>query len=79
MTTSTVTSKGQITIPKKIREALRLDAGDRVSFLIRPDGVVELRAETVDILELVGILHVKGKRLSVEQMNEVIRSHGRRS
>jgi AbrB family looped-hinge helix DNA binding protein len=43
MPESTVTTKGQITIPKEVRDRLRIGAGDRVSFLVRDDGVVELR------------------------------------
>ena len=73
MPTATVTSKGQITVPKEVREALRLGAGDRLSFLIREDGVVELRPQTVDLNDLVGILRVQGKRMTVEQMNDAIR------
>ncbi len=68
-----------MTIPKDVRDALHLEAGDRVSFIVRDNAVVEMRAETVDIKDLVGILKVKGKRLTVEQMNEVIqRSAARR-
>lgn len=74
MPAATLTSKGQVTIPKEVRKALRLDAGDRVSFLVRADGVVEMRPETVDLRELVGSLGVKGKRLTVEDMNEIIQS-----
>ena len=40
MGTATITSKGQITIPKKVREALGLKAGDRVLFLPEEDGRV---------------------------------------
>jgi len=66
---STISSKGQVTIPKEVREALRVDAGDRVLFVVRDDGIVELRPETVDLLDLVGILEpAKGRRLTVEEM-----------
>ena len=40
---SSLTSKYQATIPKQVRETLRLAAGDRVEFLIATDGVVRLR------------------------------------
>jgi antitoxin PrlF len=39
---STITSKGQATIPKAIREHLGLKVGDRVKFFLRPDGCVVL-------------------------------------
>ena len=41
--TATVTSKGQVTIPKDVRESLNVSTGDAVDFLVRDDGVVELR------------------------------------
>jgi antitoxin PrlF len=74
MPSATVTSKVQITLPKAIRDLLRLDAGDRVDFVVQDDGTVVLRPATVDVRELKGLLHRKGiKPLSVEAMNAVIR------
>ena len=67
-----ITTKGQVTIPKRVRDTLRIGAGDKVAFVVREDGVVELRPATVDLKDLVGILSVKGKRLTVEQMNDAI-------
>ena len=72
MPPSTLTSKGQVTIPKQIRDALRIDAGDRVSFVMREDGVVEMRPETVDLRQLYGTLTCRGKPVTVEQMNDGI-------
>jgi AbrB family looped-hinge helix DNA binding protein len=69
-----VTSKGQITLPKAIRDLLHLDAGDRVDFVVHDDGTVVLRPATVDVRELKGMLHRKGiKPLLVEAMNAIIR------
>jgi AbrB family looped-hinge helix DNA binding protein len=74
MPSATLTSKGQITLPKPIRDRLRLAAGDRVDFIVKDDGTVILRPATVDVRELKGLLHRKGlKPLSVEEMNAVIR------
>jgi AbrB family looped-hinge helix DNA binding protein len=74
MPSATVTSKGQITLPKVIRDLLRLDKGDRVDFVVQDDGTVVLRPATVDARELKGLLHRKGlKPLSVEAMNAIIR------
>jgi AbrB family looped-hinge helix DNA binding protein len=74
MPSATVTSKGQITRPKVIRDLLRLDKGDRVDFVVQDDGTVVLRPATVDVRELKGLLHRKGlKPLSVEAMNAIIR------
>jgi len=72
MPTATLTSKGQVTIPKEVRNALDLDTGDRVAFVMRDDGVVELRPETTDLLELFGILPSTRGVVSVEEMNAAI-------
>ena len=72
MPEATLTSKGQVTIPKEVREALHVDAGDRVQFFIRGDGVVELRPRTVDLKDLYGILEHRGKVVTIEGMNEAI-------
>ena len=44
-TDSTLTSKGQTTIPKPIRDSLRMKAGDKMSFTLMPDGVVIMRVK----------------------------------
>ena len=72
MPVATLSSKGQVTIPKEVRDALRIDSGDRLSFLVRDDGVVELRPETVDLKDLYGMLKVDGKPVTVEELNEDI-------
>lgn len=73
MPTSTLTSKGQITIPKALREALGLESGDRVAFRLRRDGVVEMVPETVDLLSLRGSVRPEVRGVTVEAMNEAIR------
>ncbi len=73
MPSSTVSTKGQVTIPKEVREVLKVDTGDRVLFIVRDNGVVELRPETVDLLDLVGILEPPdGRHVTTEEMNEDI-------
>jgi AbrB family looped-hinge helix DNA binding protein len=56
MSIATVTTKGQVTIPKQVREALRLAAGDRVEFVDLGNGRFELVAVTRDVTELRGML-----------------------
>ena len=69
MSTSTLTSKGQITLPKKVREHLRVQTGDAVDFVFGADGEIRVRAGSVDVSELRGLLHRPGRRpVSVEQM-----------
>jgi AbrB family looped-hinge helix DNA binding protein len=69
---STITSKGQITVPKAVRERLALQPGDRMSFVIHDDGTVTVEAETVDLASLRGMVKSGGRHVSVEQMDEAI-------
>jgi antitoxin PrlF len=71
--TATVTSKGQITIPKDVRERLGLEAGDRVVFVVQSDRDVVLKPAKTDVRELYGMLYRKGRRpRSLEEMDEGI-------
>lgn len=72
MPTATVTSKGQITLPKEIRDTLGVQSGDRVLFWRNPQGQIVVEAETVDLRSLRGMLKGKGPRLTIEEMNEAI-------
>ena len=47
MITATLTSKGQLTIPKAVRDSLRLHAGDRVAFVVHGDDEAVLHAAEV--------------------------------
>ena len=77
MPSATITSKGQLTLPKAIRDLLHLDTGDRVDFVVKDDGTVVLKPATVDVRELRGMLHRKGlKPLTIEEMNAIIRRRG---
>jgi antitoxin PrlF len=73
MSTATITSKGQITVPKEIREALGVRPGDRLAFHAREDGTVTVEAETVDLMTLRGVLKPRRKGVTVEAMNEAVR------
>jgi AbrB family looped-hinge helix DNA binding protein len=61
-TEATLTSKGQTTIPKAIRDGLRMKAGDRMTFTLMPDGVVIMRVKNKRVSELAGLLHKKGRK-----------------
>ena len=78
MPSAKLTSKGQITVPKEVREALGLHTGDRLAFLVCEDGTVQVKAETVDLMSLRGSVRTQVKGVSVEAMNEVIRRSGGR-
>jgi antitoxin PrlF len=64
---SAITVKGQATIPKAIREHLRVKPGDRVKFFIHPDGSVVLLPK-LPASSLKGIIKTK-RRVTLERMN----------
>ncbi len=67
---SAITVKGQATIPKAIREHLRLKPGDRVKFFVHPDGSVVLLPK-LSASALRGIIHSRRRRpVSTEEMTE---------
>lgn len=77
MAASTLTSKGQITIPKEVRDRLGVHEGDRIVFQFDEQGRVILRPESRDPLGgLVGLLRHRAKEraATVEEMNEAIRA-----
>ena len=71
MPTATLTSKGQMTIPKEIRDKLELKPGDRVELSVLPDGRV-LMTPTVPLASLAGILPKPKRAYTVEDMNTAI-------
>ena len=73
MPTSILTSKGQTTIPKKVRDALKLKTGDRLEFIIESDNRVLLRPATSDLIALDGLLDRSSTPpVSVEAMDEAV-------
>ena len=75
MDESTVSSKGQVTIPKAIRTRLHLKVGDRLRFVVDADGSVRLAAATRDIDSLGTILPRPKRRASLQDIDEAIREH----
>jgi antitoxin PrlF len=59
---STLTSKGQTTIPRAIRERLHMKAGDRMTFTMMPDGTVLLRVKNKSVMGLGGSLRRRGQK-----------------
>lgn len=78
MPASTLTSKGQLTVPKSIRDRLGLHEGDRVEFRVTEDGEVVVEVATMDLLDLRGALKSRGCRVTVEEMEEAVRKAGTR-
>ena len=72
MRESTVTSKGQTTLPKDVRTALDLQPGDRVRYMILDGGEVRL-VRSRPVAELQGLLQDKVFRtVSLEEMDEAV-------
>lgn len=73
---ATLTSKGQITLPKEIRDRLRLDAGDVLDFELLPDNTIAARPVKPDARRIRGLLKSPhGGPLSVEEMDRGIAQH----
>ncbi len=70
MTESTITSKGQTTVPADIRAIVHAEPGTRLVWSVMPDGTIIVRAKTKSILDMAGLLKApKGKRVSVDDMS----------
>ena len=78
MPSSTLTSKGQVTVPKAIRERLGLRSGDRLEFRVTEKGEVMVQPSSVDLRDLRGTLKAEGKHATVEEMKEAVRRAGTR-
>ena len=76
MTTATITSKGQITIPVTVRQALNVDAGDRVEFIQLEPGQYLFVAANRSVTELKGMFGKAKRVVSVDEMNQAIVSRG---
>jgi AbrB family looped-hinge helix DNA binding protein len=70
---STISSKGQVTIPKAIRLRMHLKTGDRLRFVVEADGSVKLAAATRDVSTLRDILPRPKRRATVDEMQSAIR------
>ncbi|NOQ22285.1 MAG: AbrB/MazE/SpoVT family DNA-binding domain-containing protein [Candidatus Aegiribacteria sp.] len=74
MALSTLTSKGQVTIPKAVRDSLHLHAGDKIDFIVIGDGEVIVRAITKKVDDVFGRLHKTGRKpVSVKRMNTLVK------
>ena len=73
MATATITSKGQVTIPKAVRDSLHLRTGDRIEFVIRGQSEALLRPVTKSVDEVFGKLHQADQPAkTVEEMNGAV-------
>lgn len=70
---TTLTSKGQVTLPRALREQLRLSPGDRIEFVVEDDGSVRLLVKQGSLHRLRGFLSRPERPVSLEEMDEAIR------
>lgn len=73
MSAATITSKGQITLPKAVRDHLQLETGQRVEFLIGDDGTVTVWPVTADVTSLKSVLPPPKRTLTLDEIDKVIR------
>jgi antitoxin PrlF len=72
MPTTTVTSKGQITIPAEIRKALKLKPGNRIDFYETENGEYVLRPKNRSIREMEGCIPRLDHVPTIEEMNQAV-------
>jgi AbrB family looped-hinge helix DNA binding protein len=74
MAESTLTSKGQVTVPREIRDRLGLESGDKLAFTLLSDGTVVMRAKTRRLIDLAGSLTRPGQpKVSIREMDPLER------
>ena len=73
MTDAKMTSKGQITVPKAVRERLNVGPGDYLIFREEAGGVIVIEAATSDVMALAGSVSSKVRGVTVEAMQEAVR------
>lgn len=74
---TTITSKGQVTVPKSIREQLHLHPGDKIEFFLSENNQVWFIPVTGSIKRLKGMVPPPKKPVSIEDMNKAIRDRGK--
>lgn len=76
---ATITAKGQVTVPKVIRDKLRLKPGDRVDFLLDASGELRVAPVTASVKQLKGMVPRPTKPVTLDQMDEAIaKTYGRK-
>lgn len=62
MPVSTITSKGQVTLPKKVRDRLHLKAGDKLDFRVEEDGSIRAYPIARKVSEVFGVFAEKASQ-----------------
>jgi len=72
---ATVTGKGQVTLPKEVRERLRVRKGDKVRFVVEDKASIAVTRAEHSIRDLFGILGKPRRSATLQEMDEAIRRH----
>jgi len=69
---ATLTAKGQVTMPKPIRDKCHLNTGDKLDFLLRDDGIIEVVPIKQSASRLEGMLPRPSRALTLDEMEQAI-------
>ena len=69
---ATITSKGQVTVPKIVRDRLHLRPGDKLEFLVDEDGTLRVVPVTASLRQLKGMVQKTKRAVSLSEMEEAI-------
>jgi antitoxin PrlF len=79
MALATLTTKGQVTIPKIVRESLKLNTGDKIEFIVTENREAIIRPVSKKVDDIFCKLHKRGRKTaSVEVMNDAIKTRMRK-
>jgi len=79
MSTAMITTKGQVTIPKNVRDAMHVQMGDRIEFVQVSENRYEIVAVTNDVEQLKGIVKSRNTQtVSIDEMNAAIAAMGQK-
>jgi len=79
MAVATLTSKGQMTIPKQVRQALQLRSGDKIEIIVTTQHEAILRPLSKKVDDVFGRLGKTGKSASINEMDDAIRNRMRKN
>lgn len=77
MATATISSKGQVTLPREVRTSLGVSAGDRLDFVRLEDGTYAIVPASHSIRALKGLLPRRETPVSLEQMDAALEAGAR--
>ena len=69
---ATITSKGQVTLPKPIRDKLHLKPGDKIEFILDDDDGLRVTPVTASITQLKGMVPAPASPLTLEEMDAAV-------